>query len=170
MDNLDTPIVKSEQNLAVTSLAFSNKTRKLAIANMENSVNVYSLDNSYALYTSIPASTIKSWKIDFDPSGKYLLCGTTSLCFVNIDDGKKQPEFGLGSRFITALKCSPSGKLIASGNIDGGIIFYNAETCERAAKLEDHGLTIRDLAFAPDESFMLSVSDDMHINITNMYF
>ena len=135
---------------------------------MDNGVNIYAIDNNYALHTSVSPSTVKSWKVDFDHSGKYLLCGTTSICFVNVDDGKKVEEFATGSRFITALKYSPTGSMVASGNIDGGVIFYEMEKRTRICKLEDHGLSIRDLAFAQDESFMLSVSDDMHINITNL--
>ncbi len=135
---------------------------------MNNGVNIYAIDNAYALHSTVPPTTVKSWKIDFDPTGKYLLCGTTSLCLIHVDDGKKTDEFALGSRFITALRYSPSGKLVANGNIDGGVVFYEMEKLTRVCKLEDHGLTVRDLAFAPDESFMLSASDDMHINITNL--
>ncbi len=135
---------------------------------MDNQVNVYAIDNAYALHTTISPSIVKSWKVDFDPSGKYVLCGTTSLALVNVDDGKKVEEFATNSRFINCLRYSPSGKLIACGNVDGGVMFYETQKFTRVCKLEDHGLPVRDLAFAPDESFMLTVADDMLINATNM--
>ena len=135
---------------------------------MDNSINLYAIDNAYALHTTVSPSTVRSWKVDFHPSGKQILCGTTSLALINVDDGNKTDEFAMGSRFITSLRFSPSGTLIACGHIDGGVLLYDPQKYTQVCKLEDHGLSVRDLAFATDESMMLSVSDDMHINATDL--
>lgn len=134
---------------------------------MENKLHIYDISKSYFTYTSDP-SKIKAWKIDFHPSGKELLSGTNELCVVNAEDGELIKEFGADSRFITSLKYSPSGKLVTTGNIDGGLIFYKTDEYKSIAKLEDHDLIVRDISFLPDETAILSVSDDMHINITDM--
>ena len=135
---------------------------------MDNSINVYAIDNAYALHATVNPSTVRSWKVDFDPLGKQILCGTTSIALVNVDDGKIANEFAENCRFINCLRYAPNGKLIACGNIDGGVLLYDGATFQRTCKLEDHGHPVRDLAFSADGSFMLSVSDDMLINVTNM--
>ena len=133
---------------------------------MDNGVNIYDINNSFAL-RSVDSTIVKALKVDFNPSGTTLLCGTTSICLVGSNDGILLKEFATNSRFITCLRYSPNGKLIASGNVDGALIFYNDENYTRAAKMEDHGLTVRDVGFTPESNMAISVSDDMHINITD---
>ena len=141
----------------------------LAVGNMDNSIKVYNVATSYSLNTTVSPSTVRTWRLDFDPSGKQILCGTTSLALVNVEDGKVATEFAAGSRFIYCQRFSPSGKFIGCGNIDGGVCVYETTQHSRVCKLEDHGLPVRDLAFAADETFLLSVSDDLHINATDLY-
>jgi WD40 repeat protein len=142
----------------------------LAVGNMDNSIKVYNMATSYALHQTVNPSTVRAWKVDFHPDGKRILCGTTSMVLVNVDDGKIAAEFAVGSRFIYTQRYSSTGKFIASGNIDGGVCVFETTQNTRLCKLEDHGMPVRDLAFAPDDRFLLSVSDDMHINVTDLYF
>lgn len=46
--------------------------------------------------------------------------------------------------------------------------FKDQENPELLKNFEDHGLPIRDLAFSKDEAFLVSVSDDHHINLTDV--
>eukprot|EP00826_Nyctotherus_ovalis_P044973 TRINITY_DN4911_c0_g1_i3.p1 TRINITY_DN4911_c0_g1~~TRINITY_DN4911_c0_g1_i3.p1 ORF type:complete len:176 (+),score=20.65 TRINITY_DN4911_c0_g1_i3:296-823(+) len=175
MDKLEEPmLIKGEQNLAVTSIAFSNDTRstfvltvEMATANMDNGVKLYDIANSFTLCL-VDSNTVKANKVDFSPSGYELVCGTTSICVISSEDGKLIKEFATDSRFITSLKYSPNGSLIAVGNVDGALLLYKTDSYTRAAKTEDHGLLVRDLVFSPDGKDILSVSDDMHINITDL--
>eukprot|EP00826_Nyctotherus_ovalis_P007113 TRINITY_DN11753_c0_g1_i5.p1 TRINITY_DN11753_c0_g1~~TRINITY_DN11753_c0_g1_i5.p1 ORF type:complete len:248 (+),score=8.62 TRINITY_DN11753_c0_g1_i5:65-745(+) len=140
---------------------------ELAVANMDSRLHVYDIVKAYDSCVVNP-SKVKAWKIAFHPSGKELLAASTSLWAVNPEDGKVTREFGAGSRFITSLKCSPNGKLIAAGNVDGGITFYTTDNYTCAFNAEDHALTVRDVGFIPDGTAMLSVSDDMHIDATDL--
>lgn len=140
---------------------------ELAVANMDSRLCVYDIAKAYDSCVANP-SEVKAWKIAFHPSGKELLAASTSLWAVDPEDGKVTQEFGADSRFITSLKCSPDGKLIAAGNVDGGVAFYTTDNYTCALNAEDHALTVRDIGFVPDGTAMLSVSDDMHINATDL--
>lgn len=139
----------------------------MAIGNMDNGLKLYDIANGCSLCIVDP-NVVKVLKVDFDPSGNEVLCGTTSICLIRAEDGKLVKEFATDSRFITSLRYSPNGGLIAAGNIDGTLLLYRTETYMRAAKTEDHGLTVRDLAFTGDGKAILSVANDMHINITDL--
>ena len=144
-----------------------NLKLELAVANMDSKLNIYDIAKSYKEYKVDPLK-VKAWKIDFHPSGKELLSGSTGLWLSNAEDGTLIKEFSTDSRFITSLKYSPTGKLIATGNVDGGLILYKTEDYNSIAALEDHALTIRDINFTRDETAVLSASDDMHINVTDL--
>ena len=62
------------------------------------------------------------------------------------------------------------GELWACGDIDGVVNLYkfNPEGAELLKEFEDHGRPIRDVAFSQDDSNLLSVSDDNHINLTDI--
>ena len=175
MDKLEvTKIVKGDQSFAVTSISFGERTRskyrvilELAVANMNNGLNIYDIGNSYNTIKVDP-NIVKAWKVDFNPTGKELVTGTNSLCVINTEDGALLKKFAISSRFIMSIKYSPSGTLLGSGNVDGGLEFYSTSDFSLKAKMEDHGLSIRDISFSPDETIVFSVSDDMHINITDM--
>jgi len=142
-------------------------TIELAIANMDNSLKLYDIGNSCSLCIA-DSNTVKVHKVDFSPEGSKVLCGTTSICLINVGDGSLMKEFANDSKFITCLRYSPSGNLIAVGNIDGSLLFYKTDTYSRIAKTDDHGLSLRDFVFSPDGKFVVSVSDDMHINVTDL--
>lgn len=72
---------------------------------------------------------------------------------------------------MTAQKYSGLGNLCASGNIDGVMSLYQFKedgTTDLLKNFEDHGLPIRDLTFSKDDSFLVSVSADQHINLTDL--
>jgi WD40 repeat protein len=46
--------------------------------------------------------------------------------------------------------------------------FKDNQSADLVKTFEDHGLPIRDIAFSKDDSFLVSVSDDHHINLTDV--
>jgi WD40 repeat protein len=45
---------------------------------------------------------------------------------------------------------------------------FNDSNATLVKSFEDHGLPIRDLAFSKDDAHLVSVSDDHHINFTDV--
>ena len=45
---------------------------------------------------------------------------------------------------------------------------FNPDGAKLLKEFEDHGRPIRDVAFSQDDSNLLSVSDDNHINLTDI--
>lgn len=89
------------------------------------------------------------------------------------DDLTIKTEFKEGSKYINCASYSKDGAMCACGDIDGVMTLFKfkpeeGSIPEQLQKFEDHGLPIRDLAFSHDNSHLISVSNDFHINLTDV--
>ena len=66
------------------------------------------------------------------------------------------------------LKKSKSTRFIACGNNIGHVYIFDMFGDKKMSRIESHGKIVRSLAFTCDSTKLISVSDDLHINIIDL--
>ena len=75
------------------------------------------------------------------------MTGASSLSSYEVSSGDKAFEVANGTKFITSLCYSPTGNLVAFGNIEGLVSIFNTMNKENECKFKDHNLPVRALKF-----------------------
>ena len=106
--------------------------------------------------------------MDIDAQATKCLYGTLDLVIESLTDGSKR-EVMKSNRFIQAVALSQDGNLAAAGDIGGSVSIVNVANEELTSfKYDDHGMPVRDIKFSPTSAQVMSCSDDMHINFSDV--
>ena len=117
--------------------------------------------------------------VAFSPDGRRLAIGSHKVEIMDVKTGNKLTEMaGRQVEYINALRYSPCGKLIAvaawkqqlsPGDHSQYVIrVLSAATGQRLLVLSGHKGQIRDLAFTPDGSSLVSASEDSTLLVWNI--
>ena len=64
-------------------------------------------------------------------------------------------------RFVLSVACSPDGRWLAAGCMDGSVAVFDLPGGGRFAHwLRGHSMPVRSLAFTPDSAHVLTACDD----------
>jgi WD repeat-containing protein 61 len=136
---------------------------------MDSKLRIYTVDES-SDPTVIDIEAMQLWNFDFHPQSNKILYGTISLHYIDLNISDESKEIRSFGKFVNWIKYSNMGNLFACGDIDGVLAIYSSadQGSELVKNYEDHGLPIRDLSFSNEDQFIVSVSDDFHINLTDV--
>ncbi|CAI2374906.1 unnamed protein product [Moneuplotes crassus] len=161
-------------SLGASCLKFNSDGTRLVITSLDSKIRVYDIHEEEGAkeVSSHDMDAISLFKFDYHPSREEILHGTLSLSCLGLDSEApaELQEFRNDCQFINVQKYSKNGELCACGDIDGGMHFYKftTEGASHGGSFPHHGKAIRDIAFSNDNKHMISVSDDLHINLTEL--
>ncbi|KAK2076128.1 hypothetical protein QBZ16_001060 [Prototheca wickerhamii] len=174
--------------LGVVSLAIDGSGQYGAASSLDSTVNVWSqADYSAAARFKLPPA--ECWAISWLPSGEggrlnLVVAGGSSNTASVLDVSAQlageearaptvlqlpqptRPQTPGNSLFVLSVACSPDGRRIAAGTMDGTIALFDAASGKLAGTLPGHHKAVRSLAFTPDSRHLLTACDDM---VCHMY-
>src|SRR5262245_18204322 len=112
-------------------------SRLLAAQSLKNSSEAWG-DLDLALLLSVAANQIQS-----------TLEARNSL-FSALTETNRVKKFVHTPRTLVSIAVSPDGRTIATGNFDGGIVFWDAETLKARTTMEHGTGAVESLSFSPD--------------------
>ncbi|MGA2505538.1 MAG: WD40 repeat domain-containing protein [Anaerolineales bacterium] len=140
------------------SVAFSSDGQTLVTGSNEKSVYLWQLKN-WSLQTVLHTDGYIN-SLSISPDGQNMAVAGLTLQVWKMSDYKSPPEkIDLGLK-INQTAFSPDGKVIASGNYDGSIQFWQVNDGNLITTLKGHTGLINALAFSPDGQTLASSSDD----------
>lgn len=151
--------------LPITAVAFSpRQDSPLALtASKDRSVGVWKTQADDAGLFLPHDSWVHS--VAFSPDGKLALTGSgmrqrrpdNSVRLWDLDAKLCLHTFAGHESSVTAVAFDPQGKTLLSGDMDGKIFFWDAQTHQQVDAIQGHDrLTVRGLAFRPDGQQALS--------------
>lgn len=156
-----------QHNDEVWNAEFSPDGKFVASACNDNRVRIWNL----AAGTFVETAEQKgAWRVSFFPDGKRFAVASSSNSnpVVKIYETATAKElFALTgqTKRIRALDVSPNGKLIATGNQEGNLIIWNAETGAELKKFSfstaQKGTEFQDLQFSKDGTKLAAVGFNM---------
>ncbi|MDB5335907.1 MAG: repeat-containing protein [Planctomycetaceae bacterium] len=108
--------------------------------------------------------------IAFSPNGQQVAAGyfNNSLRVWTLADGKTT-DATAHKGGITAVRFNPAGDQIATAGMDNSILVWaNPPAAMPAKTLAGHTRWVRDLAYTPDGTRLVSVSDDRSVRVWNL--
>jgi RNA polymerase sigma factor (sigma-70 family) len=133
----------------VDCLAFAPDSKSLAAGGRSELVRIWDMATGKILCTPESQSPWESLPVQFDK--KELRHPQEEL---------RHPKIG-----GLALAFAPDGKLLAGGNKDGTIRFWDAATGKELRRLEGHGRGVTSIAFAPDGKTLVSSAAEEAIRL-----
>lgn len=113
---------------------------------------------------------IFQWNEEFDVIQSLAISNNNSLVAVgspkriirviDIQNGNEKFVIKKHTDWLTALRFSPDGLLLASGDRFGSLYLWNAETGEEFANLKEQNGTVRGIHFSPTTDHLISASED----------
>jgi WD40 repeat protein len=91
-----------------------------------------------------------------------MFAGASDFCIYDFDAAAEKFEpkpYSGHNSYVTGVTLARDS--VISGSYDGRLIWWNPETGEQIRSVDAHQKWIRDVRAAPDESLVVSVSDDM---------
>ncbi len=163
----------------VRSLTFSHDGKFIASSSDDRTVRIWDLNRRQLINVSIQHQD-KVRIVVFHPDGKTLISASQDnyiqIWKINSESAQFVRSLTLPIPFLPrpkkntanllrAIVINPDGKIIATGNDDGIVRFWNLETGEFIQDLRGHTNWIRSLAWSPDGKFIASASEDETIQI-----
>jgi WD40 repeat protein len=97
----------------------------------------------------------------FSPDAQQLAVATSNaIVLFNVASGREIRSFGGPRLFTPTLEFSPSGTLLAAGQLDGSIRLWDVATGSVLADVRGHALAVLGVAFSPDGQLLASASGD----------
>lgn len=137
---------------------FSPNGKLLATASNDNTVNLWNVETKELL---AKAEQKGAWKIAFYPDGKRLAVSSSSnseplVKIYSSEDLSEMMVLKGHKKRVRAIDVSPDGKVIATGSLDGDLIFWNAESGTEIKRVTvgnaDVPPEVLDLQFSKDGS------------------
>jgi len=140
------------------SVAFSPDGQTLVTGSNEKLVYLWQLKN-WSLQTVLHTDGYIN-SLSISPDGQNMAVAGLTLQVWKMSDYQSPPEkIDLGLK-INQTAFSPDGKVIASGNYDGSIQFWQVNDGNLITTLKGHTGLINALAFSPDGQTLASSSND----------
>jgi WD40 repeat protein len=155
--------------LAVSSVAFSPDSRRLATGSFDRTVNLWDSGTGQLLLT-IPAHDGLVWSVAFSPDGKRLVTGSfdhTAKVW-ETDSGRLSFTLKGHTAPIRAVAFSPDGRRIATGGEDKTTRIWDSDTGVELLELHQANSSVRSLSFAADSQRIVARSDDGTARVWNL--
>lgn len=106
-------------------------------------------------------------KVGFHPNGLYVFtAGDKNVRMWDINRGTAVRMFTGHTGNITALECSPNGKLLATADDQGSIIVWDLDKGARVKRMRGHGKGgIWSLSFSVESSVLVSGGADLTVRV-----
>ena len=170
--NRDNPrlvrILSSNQNVPVTSLAWSPDGRILATANQQSDILLWD-PNTGVNFAELPRNHRgRVGSLAFSPNGELLASGSHDRT-IRIWDMETLDTLRVlkGHRYwISTLAFHPNREILATRSGPAGYIYlWNPNTGGRKFALTGHGGAVRSLVFSPDGELLAASGDDGPIHV-----
>lgn len=103
---------------------------------------------------------------DISPNQEYVaIGGPNKLVKLFYTDGTLIAEIKKHTDWVTALEFSPDGLYLATGDRNGGVHVWDAETGNPVADLRGHTGLISQISWRPDSKFLATSSEDTAIKV-----
>lgn len=167
-------------SLGAVSVVFDKTGTYGAVSSLDSSVNVWTMENYSQVGGGVRQPPSESWGVTFLPRSDGIvlaLAGGMSNTVKVIDvmgDNKElltmsmpQPdENQRKEQFVLSVACSPDGRKLAAGSMNGTVAIFDADNGGLLHSLKGHFKAVRSLTFTPDSKFLITGCDDC---VSHMY-
>ncbi|KAM9998360.1 hypothetical protein ACTFIY_007999 [Dictyostelium cf. discoideum] len=157
----------SNTNKQVLTMAISPNNEQIAVAGLDGTVLCYDVESGRRV-SEIKAHGVPIRSLCFSSDSKTIFTGAEDSQIRLHDPNSSNPYIAslLGhSSFIFSLVASSNGDLLASsGSIDRKVCIWDIKTRKLDSSFTAHADQTWDLAFSPDSTKLVSVSDDCSIH------
>ena len=164
------PGIKQVNPLGITSIVFAPNGKVFASGHRDKIIRLWeTTDNSVRAILKEHTDIVEAMAFSFD--GNILASSGTEndIILWDVGSGLKKSVLPINKGSIRALAFSPVKKeILASGNSDGTIRFWNTDTGESKIFSTGHVEEIKDLAFTHDNSILTSVVSQNLVQKWNM--
>ncbi|KAG5651490.1 hypothetical protein H0H81_008490 [Sphagnurus paluster] len=163
-----------QHTLGLVSLSVSPDAKRAIYNSLEGLTSLWDLTTGeiaakYESYARTSDDAEPSWSVSINPQGEtYASCGGSGNVFIR----SAQPT-NFGERLATlssgrhkfGMHCShsPDGRRIAMSSETGQIFLFDIESSSLITTYTSHAMSVRNLAWSPDSSLLLSASDDKRL-------
>jgi len=152
------------------SAAYSPDGSRLATIGFDGTVIIWDAITGKELFriagTSEPNNFVSTKRIVYSPDGKLLIaCDRNQVKIYAPDSGSLTKTLEGHNAYITSIAISRDGKYIASGALDGSMIFWNINNDYSPLPLAGHADAIENLTFSPDDKWLITDGDDAAMRI-----
>ncbi len=149
----------------VRSLAFSHDGKRLAAANDDGSVRVFSLASGKELARAPGGQADRIECVVFSPSGNSVLIALSSVgeVMIRLHDsasGKETRRYKGHALGVTSLAFAPDGKRFVSGGMDKTLRLWEIAKPKEIRRFDGHDGMLQSVAFSDDGKRLLSGAAD----------
>jgi WD40 repeat protein/energy-coupling factor transporter ATP-binding protein EcfA2 len=166
LNNTKSPIILNGHNGNVWSLKFTPDNKYLISSGADSTILMWQIGVQSSTPIAKLSSNIRS--IDIDYTGKRIVGGTEDGKLLLWSKDLTAPPtvlFEEKDNPIYAVKFSNSGKLLATGDIQGAVVIWDMQTKQRLITLTGHDARINDIQFSEDDKMMATASYDGKVQL-----
>ncbi|EGC30441.1 hypothetical protein DICPUDRAFT_83630 [Dictyostelium purpureum] len=153
----------SNQNKQILTMAISPNNEQIIVGGLDGVVSCYEVESGRRI-TEIKAHGVPVRSLSFSSDSKTIFTGGEDSQIRLHDPNSSTPYIAslMGhSSFILSLAASRDGNLLASsGSIDKKVCIWDIKTRKLDSTFTAHADHVWDLAWSPDSTKLVSVSDD----------
>lgn len=153
---------------SINAIALSPDGTKLATAGGDWTVRLWEVSTGKYI-NSLTGHRSAINAVAFSPDGKILASAGSTLCLWDADTGESLHTDSRDLGSIDLLVFSPDGKTLATGGgWDHTVQLWNVDTGMLRTGLKGHTDKIRDMAFSPDSTRLITASRDRRMRLWNV--
>lgn len=146
-------------NRRLESAVVSPDGKRVASTKVDNTIEVWDADTGTDLWTlHRREGTDLRGGLAFTRDGKHVLASRADNTFTALDTetGAELTTFRGHTAWVVSIVCSPNGRWIASGDLNGAIKIWDAATGTEVATVQTHEPFGLSMAFSPDSRRLAS--------------